>query len=301
MSLAIWQSEPTQLNLPTSTLAARLPAQRCGDPLGLGIVRPAAPADPDALNAAGARDLLSGTDQATLDKEILDSGYLTPKHVRSLIAENCTREQLESGGLDPEFLILIDSRINYKLFIAGDSIYTREELYANFPFYEFGVQPEAVFVAQEIGVFEQRNSKGADKAPDYALRDAGDLRLDFSPAEDLVRAACGGPAPRKAQRIVQTKVFVGRDAWDDFLLQMRFYRGAVRIAAAGGAPLALTVNDHDRLPANDHAKTQNMKDEPSGAGNTPPISLSDLVEEVICLRKKLESIETALQNLKRPE
>ena len=106
MSLAIWQSEPTQLNLPTSALAARLPAQRCGDPLGLGIVRPAAPADPDALNAAGARDLLSGTDQATLDKEILDSGYLTPKHVRSLIAENCTREQLESGGLDPEFLIL---------------------------------------------------------------------------------------------------------------------------------------------------------------------------------------------------
>ena len=272
MALALRQGESAlalrQVNLPSSELAARLPAQRRGDPLGLGIERPAPPLDPDAgsQSLSGARDLLSAVDRSLLDAEVRAHGFLTPVAVRSLIAENCTRGQLENGGLDPEFLLLIDARIDYKLYIAGDSVYTREELYANFPFYEFGVQPEAVFVAQEVGLFEMPRRAGATRASvpappaadlaavlaadlaavlaapdyDYAVRDVGDQRLEFSPAEDLVRAACGGGAPRKALRIIQTKVYVGREAWEDFTLQMRFYRGAIRIAAAGGASLALT-------------------------------------------------------------
>jgi hypothetical protein len=227
----------------------------------LGIERPAPPQDPDAgtHSLSGARDLLSTVDRSLLDAEVRAHGFLTPAAVRSLIAENCTRGQLENGGLDPEFLLLIDARINYKLYIAGDSVYTREELYSNFPFYEFGVQPEAVFVAQEVGLFEMPQRAGAARvaaptppaavhaavhaAPDYdyAVRDVGDQRLEFSPAEDLVRAATSGIAPRQALRIIQTKIYVGREAWDDFTLQMRFYRGAIRMAAAGGTPLALTA------------------------------------------------------------
>ena len=251
LSLRVSETALAHVNLGSAALAARLPAQRCGDPLGLGQARPAAPADPDAgtYTESGARELLSAVDRSLLDAEVRAHGYLTPAAVRSLIAENCTRGQLENGGLDPEFLLLIDARINYKIFIAGDSVYTREELYANFPFYEFGVQPEAVFVAQEVGLFEMpvrsvsRTPAAPTDAPDYdyAVRDAGDQRLEFSPAEDLVRAACGGPPPRTALRIIQTKVFVGREAWEDFTLQMKFYRGAIRIAAAGGAPLALTA------------------------------------------------------------
>jgi len=212
------------------------------------------PLDPDAgaQPLSGARDLLSTVDRSLLDAEVRAHGFLTPASVRSLIAENCTRGQLENGGLDPEFLLLIDARINYKLYIAGDSVYTREELYSNFPFYEFGIQPEAVFVAQEVGLFEMPQRAGAARAAaptpptdapdyDYAVRDMGDQRLEFSPAEDLVRAATSGIAPRQALRIIQTKVYVGREAWDDFTLQMRFYRGAIRMAAAGGTPLALTA------------------------------------------------------------
>lgn len=297
------------VNLPMSELARRLPVQRTQDPLGLGAPRPAAPPDPDAGRApeSSARDLLSAGDRAALEAEVREHGHLAPAAVRSLIAENCTREQLEHG-LDPEFLLLIDARINYKLFIAGDSIYTREELYSNFPFHEFGVQPEAVFVAQEVGVFTARSGE------DYALRDAGDRRLDFSPAEDLVRAACGGAAPRAPTRIVQTKVFVGREAWEDFLLQMRFYRGAIRIAAAGGGascgatqPLALTTVNPTVTPtvspmvSSTVSSTVSSSEAPTcgganrGAHPAGADSISTLAAEVAELRQLVETLTGSLR------
>ena len=315
LSLRVSETALAQVNLGSAALAARLPVQRCGDPLGLGQARPAAPADPDAGTHAesGARELLSTVDRSLLDAEVRAHGYLTPAAVRSLIAENCTRGQLENGGLDPEFLLLIDARINYKIFIAGDSVYTREELYANFPFYEFGVQPEVVFVAQEVGLFEMpqrsvRTMTAPTDAPDYdyAVRDAGDQRLGFSPAEDLVRAACGGPPPRTALRIIQTKVFVGREAWEDFTLQMKFYRGAIRIAAAGGAPLALTkvadsgavAPDDAAAPVSaalapaDLAPAATPAATPAAAGD---IRVSALIEEVAALKQRLAALESQVQ------
>ena len=240
--LAILTSAP--VNLSAAALAPRLPQRRAHDPLGLGGARLPAPADPDAYDRAreeaeGARALLSAAERAALDAELATHGFYSPATVRALVAENCARGQLESTGLDPEFLLILDARIDYKLFIAGDNVFVREELYASYPFHEFGVQPEAVFAAQEIGVFASMAATASMAAPDYAVRDAGDARLDFSPAEDLVRAACGGPPPRRPTRIIKTKIYVGREAWEDFKLHMRFYRGAVRMAAAGGAPLRL--------------------------------------------------------------
>ena len=320
LSLRVSETALAQVNLGSAALAARLPVQRCGDPLGLGQARPAAPADPDAGTHAesGARELLSTVDRSLLDAEVRAHGYLTPAAVRSLIAENCTRGQLENGGLDPEFLLLIDARINYKIFIAGDSVYTREELYANFPFYEFGVQPEVVFVAQEVGLFEMpqrsvRTMTAPTDAPDYdyAVRDAGDQRLGFSPAEDLVRAACGGPPPRTALRIIQTKVFVGREAWEDFTLQMKFYRGAIRIAAAGGAPLALTkVADSGAVAPDDAAAPVSAALAPADfaqADFAPAVvapadeapagdsRVTALIEEVAALKQRLAALEAQVQ------
>ena len=231
-------------NRPTAELALAIPQRVVGDPLGLGAPRPAAPADPDRYDGAreareGSRSLLTAAELAALGAEIAAHGFYSPATVRALIAENCARGQLESTGLDPELMLIIDARIDYKLFVAGDNVYVREELYANFPFHEFGVQPEAVFAAQEIGVFAPRvtgssSASGTATATfDYAVRDAGDARIGFSPAEDLVKAACGGPPPRQPRQIVKTKIFVGREPWEDFKLHMRFYRGAVRMAAAG--------------------------------------------------------------------
>lgn len=267
-ALALAQSRGTAIaisvsNFSAAELAARLPARRAGDPLGLGLVGAAAaalraaPPDPDAYDraredAAGARSLLSAADRAALDAE----AFLTPAEVRALIAENCGRDQLETVGLDADLLLIIDARIDYKIFIAGDNVYTREELYASFPFGEFGTQPEAVFAAQEVGVFESGLSLGSGtgggaSTAEYALRDAGDERLEFRLATDLVRAAratapAGLAAPAAASadaraptRVVRTKIFVGREAWDDFCLQAKLCRGAVRMAATQVRPVGL--------------------------------------------------------------
>ena len=267
-ALALAQSRGTAIaisvsNFSAAELAARLPARRAGDPLGLGLVGAAAaalraaPPDPDAYDRAredaeGARSLLSAAERAALDAE----AFLTPAEVRALIAENCGRDQLETVGLDADLLLIIDARINYKIFIAGDNVYTREELYASFPFGEFGTQPEAVFAAQEVGVFESVSAGagggaggGAPSAStcEYALRDAGDERLEFRLATDLVRAARAGSggaavgaAPARAPtRVVRTKIFVGREAWEDFCLQAKLCRGAVRMAATQARPVGL--------------------------------------------------------------
>ena len=225
-------AQSTQLSLGTT--------RRRNDPLGLGLERPAPLPDTtyDKSNedVEGGRSLLSAQERIALDSE-LGGTFMTPKEVRAVINENCTRSQLEEGGLDPDFILLIDTRINYKLFIAGDNVYTREELFANFPFQEFAIQPESIFCMQEVGVFEARvQATGKTPLPlEYSVRDAGDERIDFSPAEDLVRAACGGPPPRTPTRIVKTKIYVGREPWSDFLLQMRFYRGAIRLAQTSPA------------------------------------------------------------------
>ena len=270
-ALALAQSRGTASANPVSNfsaaeLAARLPARRAGDPLGLGLVGAAAaalraaPPDPDAYDraredAAGARSLLSAAERAALDAE----AFLTPAEVRALIAENCGRDQLETVGLDADLLLIIDARINYKIFIAGDNVYTREELYASFPFGEFGTQPEAVFAAQEVGVFKSAGGGAGGGAPsastagacEYALRDAGDERLEFRLATDLVRAsravaptglatpAAASAAARAPTRVVRTKIFVGREAWEDFCLQAKLCRGAVRMAATQARPVGL--------------------------------------------------------------
>jgi hypothetical protein len=225
----------------TGALARLLAPQRAGDPLGLGIApggRPPAPADPDRYDRLGedadfARSLLSEAERRQVDGDIDRDGYMTIAQVRALVSENTIKGSVEAAGLDPEVMAMVDARINYQIFIAGDNIYTRGELYDHYPFHEFNVQPEAVFVQQEIGVFPPQNHAPAD-ALEYAARDAGDESIDFMMVEDLVgrETARGCQEPRAPLRVVKTKVYVGKERWEDFALLQRFFRGAVRVAAA---------------------------------------------------------------------
>jgi len=234
----------------TAAAVATLPPQRAGDPLGLGLApgaRPAAPPDPDAYDrdredAEYARSLLSAADLADLDAEYAEHGAWTIHQVRALIAEQTTKGSLEEGGLDPEIMALIDARTDYKIFVAGDSVHTREELYDAYPFHEFGVQPEAVFAAQEIGVFPPR-PHAARAGPEYLARDVGDESLDFMPVEDLIRRAAARPGARHEARtparIVKTKIYIGKQHWRDFEAFQRVCCGAVRIAKAAALGDAL--------------------------------------------------------------
>jgi hypothetical protein len=239
-------------NLSTDRLAPHLPRTRVGDPLGLGIGagdRPPPPADPDVYdvareNAEFSRSLLSEAEQRKLDGE----KWLTIEEVRNIVTSHSAKGTIDSEyGLDPEVIILVDQRVNYKIFLAGDNLYTRDELYRHFPFQEFGVQPEAIFAAQEVAIFPPRKYAMADDL-DYQARDVGDETIDFIPLEDMVGMAARDNYTRQRAplRVVRTKIYVGRDDWKNFELMARFARGMVRISAAqiaygerseyGGAP-----------------------------------------------------------------
>ena len=232
--------------LPAAELAACLAPQRAGDPLGLGLApgeRPAAPPDPDEYDRGRedteyARSLLTDDERRLLDADIEHEGYLTIAQVRAIVAENTAKGSVESAGLDPEVMALLDARINYKIFVAGDNIYTREDLYDHYPFHEFGVQPEAVFAQQELGVFEPRKHAMTPGELEYVARDVGDETVEFVMVEDLVgRAARKDYKPwRTPLRVVKTKIYVGKERWEDFALLQRFFRGAARVAAAQVGP-----------------------------------------------------------------
>lgn len=232
----------------TDVLARYLTPQRAGDPLGLGIApgdRPAAPADPDIYdqekeNEIFARSLLNDDERRSIDAEIETDGYMTITQVRAIISENTVKGSVDPGGLDPEIMALIDARINYKIFVAGDNIYTREDLYNNFPFHEFNVQPEAIFAQQELGVFPPRKHALKTEELEYVARDVGDESVEFVMIEDLVgmETRKNYKLRRAPLRVVKTKVYLGKERWEDFATLQRLFRGAARVAtaqiAAGG-------------------------------------------------------------------
>lgn len=226
-------------NLPTDELAAYVRPRRTDDPLGTGAARPPPPADPDPYdrareNAEFSRALLDEENRRAVDENIEQEGYMTIEQVRSLVAENAVKFSVEAGGLDPEMMALVDARVDYKIFVAGDNLYTREELYNHFPFHEFGLQPEAIFVQQEIGVFPPRRPAYKADELEYVARDAGDESVEMIALDDLVAKETRNKhaAARQPLRVVKTKIYVGKEMWEDFAVLQRFFRGTTRIAAA---------------------------------------------------------------------
>ena len=197
----------------TLALAGRLKPIKAGDPLGLGVARPPPPADPDVFD----KDL----DEAEYCRGLLpaeDRGmFLTPDEVRKIITDNSVKDSVLSG-IDPELMITIDGRMDFKLFIAGGEMYTRDQLYDMFPFHEFSTQPEAVFAGQIIGIFQK------DGPPEFLSRDADDDSTFFNIAGDQLPV-----------KVVKTKIYFGRERWDDFVLMHKMARGVSRVAQLGAS------------------------------------------------------------------
>ena len=192
------------------------------DPFGLGIKREIPKSQifsTEENNTFFTRSLLSEKDKALLDAE----GILSIENVRSLISENMVKAQESYEGaslLDPDLLILFDSRINYKIYIIDDNVYTFEELYISFPFQEFNVIPESVMVRQDIGFFTNG---------DTIVVDAGD---EMIAVDDLVRLATRKHyiPKNKPEKIVNSKIYIGKEKWKDFAQLHKFFRGIARIS-----------------------------------------------------------------------
>jgi hypothetical protein len=206
-----------------------------------GAPRPPPPPDAFVYDAATerreyCRALLPAAEISSIEEEIKKSGFMTVEQVREIIKNNTVKESMDARGettaIDPEIMIAIDSRINFKVFISGDNVYTREELYAHLPFHDLKAEPEDVFVQQEIGVFPARKYAMDSDEFEYVARDLGDDTVEFVMIEDMVGkvARKDYQAKRAPVKIVKTKVFLGKEKWDDFCLIHKFAKGVVNIS-----------------------------------------------------------------------
>lgn len=201
--------------------------------------------DPALEEKEYSRSLLAKQDLAILKDELAENGFMTIAQVRSLVQQNCVKETQEARGetyaIDPEMMMQIDARINYRIFITGDNVYTREELLEHHPFENFQTSPEDVFVQQEVGVFPPKQHAMDDAGYEYVARDLGDDE-EFIMIEDLVGRAARANYTMKREpiRIVKTKVFLGKEKWSDFTKLKRFVRSfksfvaPMMIASQGG-------------------------------------------------------------------
>lgn len=228
MALAL-KSAPR--NLSSDELTLTLPKTYIRDPLGLGRVRPPPPPDPDIFdldreNKEFSRSLLSAKELAELDAELGQTGYMTVDQIRALVNANTSKMPDDTTRIDPEMIAAIDQRINYKIYISGENIFTRDDLYNNYAFHEFGAQPETFFIQQELGMFV--NADGVE----YVARDIGDESVKFICTRDLIQQECRGKTstpPKPPTSIVKTKIYIGRDDWAGFVSMQRMYRCRARM------------------------------------------------------------------------
>lgn len=210
-----------------------------------GTPRPPPPQDPFVYDAEVerreyCRALLPAAEITSIEEEIKKNGFKTIEWVRETIRDNTVKESMDARGetyaIDPEIMMVIDARTNYKVFIVGDNVYTREELYAHLPFHDLKAEPENVFVQQEIGVFPARKYAMDDDEFEYVARDLGDDTIGFVMIEDMVGSVTrkNYKAKRAPVKIVKTKVFLGKEKWEDFCMIHRFAKGVVNIS--GGKP-----------------------------------------------------------------
>lgn len=170
-------------------------------------------------------------------------GAWTIADVRAFVKDNCSKASVNFQGeaipIDPESMNVIDIRVDFPVYVAGDNIYTREELLAHYPFEALGVAPEDVFVQQMIAVFPP----GAHQAEDEYIAQDAENPDDPAPIETLVaRVARLGwreaDNARPLKRVVKTKVYLGKDSWRDFQdasRQVRVFSRYVAPAVVAGA------------------------------------------------------------------
>ena len=164
---------------------------------------------------------LTDSERSALDAEISEHGYLSIENVRLLVGQNAPKDSGDVSTIDGELLLHIDTRTNYRIFIIGGDVHTRESLMCAYPFKELNTTPEQVLSRQEVLIIND--------GIDFATRIVGDTRPVMA-VKDLVKSAvCRGVEPVEARfKAVKTKVYLAGEGWDDFITMQRFVRSFSR-------------------------------------------------------------------------
>ena len=187
------------------------------DSLGLGIKKsiPKEKIYTNEENEQFTRQLLS-------EKEKSDLTIFPISAIRNIIIENSNRDAYDK--IDPDLLITVDSRINYNIYIVEDNIYTYEELCTVFPFQEFNISPDSIFIRQIIIIFDDNLVE--------VINDGDPIISTY----DLVKLATATVEPpsveniKRPTKIIKSKIFIGGEKWKDFLQLRGFFRGMVQVS-----------------------------------------------------------------------
>lgn len=196
-------------------------------------VEPYAGYDPEVEEKEYCRALMDPKDLADLKEKIEEYGFLTAKEIRKLLDQNTNTKFTPDGVfvLDADMIVQIDQRTRDCVFILpSNEVYTREELMGTYPFELFQTTPEEIFVQQEIGVFSARASALTQTAKEYLARDLGSDE-EFIMLEDMVGrlTRTNYTDRRPPEKIVKTKVFLGREGWEDFVAMTNHTRAVRRL------------------------------------------------------------------------
>jgi len=111
----------------------------------------------DIINKDAVRDIISKytgiVPEKIINKAISDielNGFMTLEKINKYIKDNTHKSEFEfdENQISATDFIYIDMRINYNLFMIGNTFYTYETLNELHPFEQFGKQPEDILTRQ---------------------------------------------------------------------------------------------------------------------------------------------------------
>jgi hypothetical protein len=102
---------------------------------------------------------------------------------------------LDFTSIDVDLIIMIDLRTNYKTFIIDHDILSREHVIEKYNLKKFKLEPEHLFNQQKIEVIDN----------DYFIFDEES-------------------ETRHPQKLYNTKIYLGKEKWKDFMITFRFMR-----------------------------------------------------------------------------
>jgi hypothetical protein len=107
----------------------------------------------------------------------------------------------------------LDQEVDYNVYIAGGAAYTEEMLFERHALREFNVHPADMFVQQVVYEVERLDGRSRNNRL-HLLCDRGTAPVI--------------PYPHVSKLLIETKLYVGREAWDDFLSLQKTTRALVR-------------------------------------------------------------------------
>lgn len=156
--------------------------------------------------------LLSDSDKTELLNSIEKDGYYAIKDIIKSIQLNANNQDFTL--MDIDMIIIFDLHINYNMYVDEHNIYTRDQVIEKYNLDSFRLSPEQLFNHQQVEIIDS----------DYYIFDE----------------ECEN---RQPQKLYNTKIYIGKEKWKDFMITYRFMKSMMFISESR---LAITNSEQNK-------------------------------------------------------